>query len=152
MAVPGDYNNAQARTPEQLQKMKQLAKRGICAFCYEHIRHETIEPIELETEHWFVKKNDYPYERTKLHLMLIPKLHVHTISELAKEIQVSFLPLVTQLERQYHLTSYALGLRSGDMHYNGGSVEHLHAHLIVGDPTHPDPEPVRFKMSSRPKA
>lgn len=145
------YNHAAARQPHQLNRMKDLAERGVCAFCIEHIRQETTLPIELETEHWVVKRNDYPYERTTLHLLVIPKMHVKTISELPKEAQNEFLPTIAQVEKQYELTSYAVGMRSGDMHYNGGSVEHLHAHIIVGDPKHKNPDPVRFKMSSRPK-
>jgi ATP adenylyltransferase len=148
----GKYNNEAARELEQLRRMKSLAERNVCVFCPENIQNETTTPIEIETDHWFVKKNDFPYERTKLHLMLISKKHVTTISELSKSAQTEFLQIVAEVERKYHLTSYAIGMRSGDMDYNAASVEHLHAHIVVGDKDNPDPEPIRFKMSSRPKS
>lgn len=144
------YNMYVARVPKQLNQMQELAKRGICAFCPEHIRQETRTPIEIETDSWFVKQNDYPYDHTKLHLLLIPKQHIKTLSELTPAAQAEFLPLISQLEKVYKLTSYAIGIRSGDMRYNGGSVEHLHAHLIVADPGYKGPESVRFRMSQRP--
>jgi hypothetical protein len=55
------YNHAAARKPEQLNQMQDLAARGICAFCPEHIHTETRTKIDIETDHWFVKGNDYPY-------------------------------------------------------------------------------------------
>lgn len=137
--------------PDQLERMNDLAKRGVCAFCPEHIEAETTHPKEVETRHWYVKKNDYPYENTALHLLIIPKKHVKTTSELPKEAQAEFLILAAELEQKYNLDSYALGMRSGDMRYNGGSVEHLHAHLIVADKNQKTGDAVRFKMGSRPE-
>jgi diadenosine tetraphosphate (Ap4A) HIT family hydrolase len=125
--------------------------RGVCAFCREHVEQETTSPIEIETEHWIVKANDYPYERTTYHLLVIPKEHVRSVSELSAKAQEDFLKVVAKVERHYKLPSYAMAMRSGDMRLNGGTVEHLHAHIIVGDTDKADHEPVRFKVSSRPK-
>lgn len=145
------YNVSQGRVAAQISRMHNLAARGICAFCPEYIAAETDSPVEIETAHWLVKKNDYPYERTKLHLLFIPKRHVNTLSDLPLPAQKELIPLIAKVAKQQGLDSYAVGIRSGDMRYNGGTVEHLHAHIVVGDPDNPDPEPVRFKMSSRPK-
>ena len=144
------YNFDTARREDQLKQMRDLAARGVCAFCRENIEAEMREPIELETDHWVVKKNDYPYERTKLHLLLIPKEHVNTLSKLSPASRHDLIDTIVQAENKWSLTSYAVGIRSGDMRYNGGSVEHLHAHIIVGDTDDPNHEPVRFKVSSRP--
>lgn len=146
------YNLATGRSQDQLQQMEDLIRRGVCAFCRENAEIEMREPIELENEHWFVKKNDYPYKRTKLHLLLIPKEHVNTLSKLSLDALHSLADTIVEVEKKWNLSSYAVGIRSGDMRYNGGSVEHLHAHIVVGDPENEDPEPVRFKMSSRPQA
>ncbi len=144
------YNHAQARTPEQARQMKDLAARKVCAFCPENILTETRTPIDMETDHWFVKENDYPYKDTKLHLLLIPKEHAKSVADLSAKAQTDFIDVVVQVEKHYNLTSYAVAMRSGDPRYNGGSVEHLHAHIIVGDKT--SAEPVRFKVYSPPKA
>lgn len=145
------YNHDRARTAAQAKRMKDLEKRNICAFCRENIETETTSPIELETDHWIVKDSDYPYERTKYHLLIISKTHAKSVVDLPAAAQEEFLSLVARIEQHYKLPSYALALRAGDMRYNGGSVEHLHAHVVTGDLQHPDPEPVRFKLSSRPK-
>ncbi len=146
-----NYNFARARSEEQRIQMEGLKERGVCAFCLEHLDKEHREPIEFVTEHWVVTKNDYPYKRTRLHLLMLAKKHVKTLADLSPEALSDLTATVVIIEKKWNLSSYAVGIRSGDMFYNGGSVEHLHAHIIVGDPEDEDPEPVRFKMSSRPK-
>lgn len=148
--MKSSYNYNAARSSKQLEKMVGLAKRGVCIFCREHVERECTEPIEYETGHWYVKKNDFPYEHTLHHLLIIPKQHYKSISELPVSARSEFFEAVSCIEKAYMLKSYALGLRSGDIHHNGGSIEHLHAHLIVGDTSARDHEPVRFKMSSKP--
>lgn len=145
------YNLATARFDEQKKQMEDLQARGVCAFCMDHFDKEHREPIEYETEHWVVSKNDYPYKGTTLHLLLIPKEHVHTLSALSPAALADFSPTIVAVEKQWKLTHYAVGIRSGDMHHTGGSVEHLHAHIVVGDTAADDHEPVRFKMSSKPQ-
>jgi ATP adenylyltransferase len=143
------YNFEAARAKEQLEEMQRLDEEGICIFCPEHI-HKASQPIEIETDHWMVKKNDFPYANTDLHLILIPKVHVPTAALLPKAAQMEFMPLVVKCETLFQLGSYALAMRSGDMRFNGGSIEHLHAHIIVGDVKNPDHQPVKVKVSSRP--
>lgn len=150
MTKPNKYNDAAARQPEQLAKMKDLAKRDLCIFCYETVNSEADNPIELDETHWYVKKNDYPYKNTVHHWLVVPKVHVRSLSELPVDAQRDFVSVINRLATKHNLTSYAVGLRSGDMRYNGGSVEHLHAHVVVGDTDDPLHQPVRFKMSSRP--
>ena len=143
------YNEEASRSPKQLEEMKRLNKKGICIFCPEHI-HEDKNKVEAQTKHWMVKKNAFPREHTALNLLFIPKMHVKTISELPKEAQVELLPLISKCEKEYKLKSYAIVIRSGDMRFNGGSVEHLHVHLVTGDIDNPNHQPVRYKLSSRP--
>lgn len=144
------YNLSAARYSEQKAHMKSLAERNVCAFCYQNIPAEQKNPIELETKHWVVKKNDYPYEHTSLHLIMIPKQHVSTFSQLTTSAQADFGRAITETENHFNLDSYAIGMRSGDFRYNGGSVEHIHAHIVVGERDQEHFQAVRFKMSSRP--
>ncbi len=144
-----EYNLDVARSDKQRKQMENLEDRAVCAFCRENIATEQREPIEYETNHWIVKKNDYPYKDTSLHLLLIPKEHVLTISHLSTAARSDFLECVNYCETTWSLKSYALGMRSGDMTLNGGSVAHIHAHIVVGDTKQEIHEPVRFKMSSR---
>ncbi len=145
------YNFDAARAKEQLDRMIDLDRRKVCAFCPKNIKSETTSKIIIETDNWYVKNNDFPYKNTKYHFLLISKKHVKTINSLSKSARSEFLDIVALVEVKYSLTSYGVGMRSGDMRYNGGSVEHLHAQLLVGDKDSEDKDPVRFKMSSQPK-
>jgi ATP adenylyltransferase len=142
------YNFDAFRTADQLEKMKDLDARGICIFCPQHIGEDQ-EKVLIDTPNWMVKKNSYPYKDTRLHLLLIPKEHIKTLSELSKAAQEDFIPLISRCEEEFDLKSYAVGIRSGGMKKNGGSIEHLHVHIVVGDTDNPYHEVVRFKMSSR---
>lgn len=142
------YNFDSARTSKQIAKMRHLKDSNICAFCPKYFTQFHDNPIEYETKHWIVSKNDYPYKDTKLHLLLVAKKHVRSVAGLSRVAQVDFLEVITYLEKKFNLTSYAIGMRNGDIRFNGGSVEHLHAHLVVGDVDSANHEPIRFKMSS----
>lgn len=148
----GRYNLASARHAAQRDQMNDLANRGVCAFCWENLETEHREPIELTSAHWLVTKNDYPYDDTKLHLLLIPKEHINTVSALSKAARADLVETIVAVEKKWGLEHYAFGMRSGDMHRTGGTVEHLHAHIVVGDVDSPNHEPVRFKMSSKPQS
>jgi ATP adenylyltransferase len=146
------YNLTSGRTPEQIEKMKKLAESGICAFCPEHFEEFHDNPIEFQTDHWIVSKNDYPYENTSLHLLLIAKAHVQKVGELSQSARGDFMEVIARVEKEFDLFSFGVGLRAGDFRYNGGSVDHLHAHVIVGDFTDTAKhQKVRFKMSSVPE-
>lgn len=145
------YDLRHARVEAQTAKMRQLIERGICAFCEEHFEDYHDHPIEFQTAHWIVSKNDYPYQGAKLHLLLVSKQHVATFSGLTREARADFAEVLVEIEARWKLPSYAVGVRAGDPSRNGGTVEHLHAHVVVGDTDNPAHEPVRFKMSS-PKA
>nr|AIA14874.1 HIT domain protein [uncultured bacterium] len=145
------YNTEAARNERQLAKMRDLTERGVCMFCPEHIHKEAPGTVEAETSHWIVKHNDFPYDDTRLHVLIIPKKHVSYINDLSKSAKQEFLEVVQATALRHKLKSYAIAMRVGDMRYNGGSIEHMHAHLIVGDVDNPNHQPVRFKVSSRPK-
>lgn len=148
----GTYNFSTARTPEQIAKMKHLHESGICAFCPEHFEEFHDNPIEFQTDHWIVAKNDYPYEHTTTHLMLFAKEHVSTLTALSAEARAEFMDVLARVEKDFGLFSFGVGMRVGDFRYNGGSVDHLHAHVIVGDFSDPsNHQKVRFKVSSVPQ-
>lgn len=145
------YNIRAGRDPKQINKMKYLVKEGICAFCPEHFAKYHDNAIEVETDHWIVSKNDYPYDNTSLHLLFVSKEHVSTLKELSKVARFNLTETVILIEEKFKLFSFSLAMRVGDSRYNGGSVDHLHAHLIVGDFTDPkNHKKVKFKMSSVP--
>lgn len=147
-----DYNLASGRDKAQIEKMKRLHQDGLCAFCPKQFEEFHDNPVEIRARHWLVTKNDYPYEHTSLHLLVIPTEHVSTVSELSAAAKAEYLEVVAKVEEHFKLTSYGVAMRSGDFRYNGGSVKHLHAHIIVGDFSDPtNHHKVKFKLSSVPE-
>lgn len=147
-----DYNIDTARDDAQREKMKQLQRDGICAFCPAHFNEFHDNPVEFQTEHWLVTKNDYPYEHSSLHLLIIPAEHVSSVAELSEAARADYLNAIAKAEKHFKLTTYGVAMRSGDFRYNGGSVKHLHAHILVGDFDDPsNHQKLKFKFSSVPE-
>lgn len=144
------YNLQAARGDEHFQNMKELMESGTCFMCYENLVKYERNRIDFETKHWVITPNGYPYKHTTLHLLLLSRRHVKTMTELTKEERADLTEAITEIEKRYKLDSYAVGMRNGDFRYNGGSVEHLHAHVIVGERDPEKFEKVRFKVASFP--
>src|SRR2546423_658195 len=140
------------RTEEQRAEMLRLEAAGICLFCPEHLGQDPNHIPVLRSGHWTVTPNRYPYKGTRRHLMLIPDEHVTDLVDLSPTAQQDFWSVLGWLRDEYKMTYYGLGARNGDARFTGGTIRHLHVHVVVGDVDDPRHEPVRMKLSSRPKA
>jgi ATP adenylyltransferase len=149
MSVEADralYHVPAARGEEQRRYMEELEAAGVCIFCREHVESHHREPIEHRGEHWFVTKNDYPYQGAVAHYLIIPWVHVSSFDELPDEAGAELWAIKRMLKEQLAPLACATVERSGDMRFNGGSVAHLHTHFVVLDE---NPEAtVRFKLSA----
>ncbi len=139
------------RTLEQVLQMEDLERRGVCVFCEHNFKKEHREPIEIETEHWMVTKNDYPYEDTKLHLLFVPKKHANFYDDLEDKARDELGLLLHKIEQRYKPKSYGMFMRVGDFMYNGASVHHLHGHILVGDHELDEFKGIRVKLGSKPE-
>jgi diadenosine tetraphosphate (Ap4A) HIT family hydrolase len=151
MTVRADalYDLSAARSDDQRRYMQELEGAGICIFCAEHFSAHHREPIEHSGEHWYITKNDYPYEGTVAHYLIVPHLHVASFDELPDAAGAELWAMKRRLKAQLEPLSVATATveRSGDMHYNGGSVAHLHTHFVALDAA---PEStVRFRVSAK---
>jgi diadenosine tetraphosphate (Ap4A) HIT family hydrolase len=137
------YDLSAARSEEQRRYMDELESSGICIFCSEEHR----APVELSGAHWYVVKNDYPYEGTRGHYLIVPHAHVSSFDELPDEAGADLWALKRQLKERLDPLAVATVERSGDMRYNGGSVAHLHVHFVAleADPS----RTVKFRVSAR---
>lgn len=142
------YNLGNSRTDEQLAKMRRLERDKVCLFCPKYLDAE--QPVEYSTDHWSVTHNRYPYVGTKLHLLLVPREHVRDMAELADDAWLDLKAVLVWVRHKYGLEFYGFGVRNGTFQFTGSTVEHLHAHVMVGDVDDPEHTPVRFKFSSRP--
>jgi diadenosine tetraphosphate (Ap4A) HIT family hydrolase len=145
MTVPAEtlYHPPAARSEDQRRYMDELEAAGICLFCSEQHRR----PVEIEGNHWYVKRNDYPYEGTTAHYLIVPFAHVSSFHELPDEAGAELWSLKRRLKDELDPPAVATVERSGDMRYNGGSVAHLHVHFVALD-TAPA-RTVRFRVSAR---
>jgi ATP adenylyltransferase len=136
------YHLPAARTEEQRERMRRLEAERVCVFCAPH----HAEPI-LEGEHWYVVENDFPYAGTTAHLLIVPRVHVASFDELPDEAGAELWSIRRALKGRLDPVATATVERSGDMRYNGGSVEHLHVHFVALQEE--PPETVRFRVSAR---
>jgi len=141
------YHLSNYRTDDQLADMLALQAAGVCVFCPEHLDQEVLH----RTAHWTVTPNEFPYRGTRLHLLLVPDAHVTDLLDLSPAAQADFWVALGWARQRYALSFYGLGARCGDCGCTGATIEHVHAHVIVGDVDDPDHEPVRMKFSQRPR-
>ena len=141
------YDLEAARSPEQRAYMAGLEARGVCIFCPEHVAAEQRLPIEHTGEHWYVKRNDYPYPGTVAHYLIVPLRHVVTFDELPDAAGAELWAIRRALKGELSPLATATVERSGDMRLNGGSVAHLHTHFVALAPA--PAETVRFRVSAR---
>jgi diadenosine tetraphosphate (Ap4A) HIT family hydrolase len=147
----GLYQLDNFRHPEQLADMRALERDGICIFCPQHLTGDPEHPVLHETEHWVVTTNKYPYANTRLHLLLVPRAHTDDLLDLEPAARAEYWTVLEWIKETYRLTFYCIGSRNGDFRYTGSSIAHVHVHVVVGDVDDPEHQPVRFKMSDRPR-
>jgi diadenosine tetraphosphate (Ap4A) HIT family hydrolase len=113
---------------------KYLANKdaSICDFCA--IQKDSDQYI-AETASFKIIKNRFPYtiwdwQRVEEHIMLIPKTHHATLSDLSEGQAIEYMHLIHEYEQQ----GYNLYTRAPNSKVK--SVVHQHAHLIkTGGPT-----------------
>ena len=141
------YNLDAARGEDQRERMRALEAEGVCVFCRQHADRLQSEPVEHEGEHWYVTRNDFPYEGTEAHYLIVARRHVRRFEELPDEAGAELWRIRRELAARLGGPSYATVERSGDMQLNGGSVEHLHVHFVGLGPA--PKQTVRFRVSAR---
>ena len=140
-----DHN--EARTAEQKELMEKIEKDGVCPFCQEHFRTYHPKPIIKETNSWFFTENMSPYEGTTKHFIFVYKdAHVISPSEITKESRFELFELINWAIGEYDIIGGSFFMRFGEGGYNGSSVEHLHAQLIVGEKKSENTEGLKVKL------
>lgn len=143
------YYLGNARSQEQYDEMVRLEAAGECLFCPERLYPPVTDRVLLRNAEWAVVRNDFPYPGTSHHYMLIPRLHVERLNDLSVEAFAALHEILREFVEDLGLEYYGLGSRNGDPAHTGGTIRHLHLHLIVGDSQN-EGEPVRLVLSSRP--
>ncbi len=144
------YELRNARYEAQADEMRRLEAAGQCLFC-PPLADGDPSAVVRSSQHWVVRYNKFPYVGTKLHLLLVPRSHVTDLLDLTPDELAEFWVVARQLRDEYGLTFYGLGARCGECLYTGGTIAHVHVHMLVGDVDNPEHVPVRVKLSSRPE-
>lgn len=140
------YNLSAARSEEQRAYMEGLERDGICVFCRESVEQYHEQHVELSGVHWYVTQNRYPYEGTSAHYLIVAQAHVTSFDELPDEAGAELWALKRELKRRLRPLSLASVERSENVLYNGGSVAHLHVHLVALEER--PAATVRFRVSA----
>ncbi|PCI89771.1 hypothetical protein COB18_03155 [Candidatus Kaiserbacteria bacterium] len=136
-----------ARSDIQLERMNLAENLKLCPFCSKGLIQIHKAPIEKETEAFFVTKNVFPYEGTRVHLLIIPKEHISTIADIAPKHWIEIGELFQWIVKKENLDAGALFVRFGNMHKTGSSIEHLHFQIISGTKTdEEDSEGLKVKL------
>lgn len=125
-------NMHNAREKQQLVRMQKLKKEKMCFFCEENFLKIGASPAIYNSKNWYVKKNDYPYTGSVHHYLIVPIKHIDNISAIDEKTFSELHTAIKWLETKTKVRGYSLFARSGDMHYTGGTIDHLHFHFLVG--------------------
>ncbi len=141
-----------ARFADQLASIRESNERGICPFCPEELRQDATRSVYHDDGAWIITNNRWPYQGTRVHLLIIPHRHVNHFDELTSAEIESFRQNVAWANKEFKITGGSLIMRFGDTSLNGSSITHLHAHIIEVWPTgHPQYEEVNVNITGRRK-
>jgi len=140
-------DHAEVRTEEQKALMARIEEDGVCPFCEAYFRKYHPKPIIKETTSWFFTENMSPYEGTVNHFIFVYKpAHIRTTKELSMEARIELFDLIDWAIAEYNIPGASFFMRMGEGGYTGGSVEHLHAHLLVGTKKSENTEGLKVKL------
>jgi diadenosine tetraphosphate (Ap4A) HIT family hydrolase len=136
-----------ARVDEQKKVMEKYLDSGQCPFCTE-TQAKTLMPVLEDGFFWTVRENKWPYENTKLHLIIIAKEHLEKFSDIPNNAGAELIALCCRIEKRFQVESGGIAMRFGNIRFNGATVAHLHMHFIVPDPkkTKNKKDKIRFKI------
>ena len=101
-----------------------------CLFC-RIIAYQVPATVVYEDEHAMAINDVYP--RAPFHVLVMPRLHVPGLADLADEALGSrLLQVVRRVAREAGHSSYRLVVNNGAG--AGQSVAHLHLHVLAGRP------------------
>ena len=130
-----DTKNAEiVKRSDYVNTLNTIVAAGFCPFCEEHLFKHHRQPLIYKSKHWIVTENSWPYKGSKFHFIFISRLHIEKTENIPLVVWTDFRKLYKRIILKYDIKGATLMIRSGDTKFTGASVNHLHAHLIVGNP------------------
>lgn len=133
-------NTGNARNKEQIEAHEKIEKGDFCPFCEkDYIKNEHKKPILINSDHWMATENRWPYKGSSAHILFIHKKHIESIDEISDEAWSELRKITSETTKNLEIPGGTLVLRTGNTNYNGGTVRHIHAQFISGDPNNKEP-------------
>ncbi|MBU6388447.1 hypothetical protein KGQ72_01040 [Patescibacteria group bacterium] len=139
-----DAENANiVKRSDYTRTLNAIIAGGFCPFCEEHLFKHHRQPIMRKSNHWLVTKNTWPYKGSRFHFLFIARKHVEATEEIASMAWNDLQKQYRKLIKENDIRGATLMIRSGNTRFTGASVNHLHAHLIVGSPRTKNTKPIK---------
>lgn len=133
MTKPGGYVNPNlARSEEYKKTLEKIKSEGHCPFCWENLGKEHKKPILKKTKFWLVTENQFSYQKARVKLLIIFKEHTNSIFDMPSEAWDELRQIYRWITFVFDINGSTLFNRQGDTRYTGGTVMHLHFHVISG--------------------
>lgn len=136
-------NSGVVKREDYTNTLETIAKGGFCPFCESHLHKHHKLPFIYKSKYWLVTKNAWPYKGARAHFLLITREHIEAIEDLKPLAWSDLQKIYKKLVRENNFKGSTLLFRSGDTKITGASVNHLHAHLIVGTPRTKNTKPIK---------
>lgn len=146
MSKKSYVNLKHARTKEQIDVMTQIQKDGVCPFCMENFLKYHPKPILAKNDFWIATENMSPYEGSVYHFLFVCKRHFTMPAEMTDDEKKSLFDLVGAMVKKNEIIGGSILIRFGDTRFTGASVDHFHAHLVVGDTKDEGRESLKTKI------
>lgn len=128
-----DTQNAMiVKRDDYVNVLNKILEEGSCPFCEENLLKHHQKPIIYKSKHWIITENSWPYKGTHYHFLFIPRVHVETIEDMSLEVWADLQKQYDKTVTERNVEGATLMIRSGHTNITGASVNHLHAHIIVG--------------------
>jgi len=131
------------------ETLETIKAEGFCPFCEEHLFKHHNNPILLQSKYWIVTKNSWPYKGTQFHIIFIAREHITEIEEMSATTLLELQDLYRQVVDKHDITGATMMIRSGDTKITGATVNHLHAHMVVGQSRTLTSKPIRALVGFR---
>jgi diadenosine tetraphosphate (Ap4A) HIT family hydrolase len=119
------------RNEEMRKRWEKYLEDDIDPFSRAEFEKCITEPIILEVKHWYVFKNEYPYDGRKYQFVIVTQIFFTDLDTLPDEVGLELKYVKIELSNMYGIKGSGLVMRLGDTSISGASVTHLHAQLIV---------------------
>lgn len=122
---------SKTRDQKQLAEYEVIEQNQICPFCVEHRDRYTQGKRLYDGEFWWIFENNWPYENTAKHIMLVYKKHAVYLEDIDSRAGGELHLQLKEIEKDNNNISLAaLVGRFGFVYWTGASVNHLHFHLL----------------------